>query len=150
MVVTLRDWRGEAITVAITNLRVTRDATDEGGSAIEIGAPVAQGGGVFRVPLTPAIDGADALRITAEFAGRPVTLSPLPVAVVRRGCDGVDFNQDNVFPDLVDAVLFFDAFAGGACPAFTTCNDIDFNNDGVWPDLEDVRKFVEVFGGGGC
>jgi hypothetical protein len=150
LIVTLRDWRGQPITVAIANLRVTRDAGDEDGSSVVIGAPVALGGGVFRVPLTPTIDGADALRVTAEFSGRPVTLSPLPVAVVRRGCDGVDFNQDNVFPDLVDAVLFFDAFAGGACPAFTTCNDIDFNNDGVFPDLEDVRKFVEVFGGGGC
>ncbi|MFN7316674.1 MAG: hypothetical protein ACK5ZG_09300 [Phycisphaerae bacterium] len=63
------------------------------------------------------------------------------------GCDDIDFNNDEVFPDDQDVVDFFNVLAGGDCPA---CNDIDFNNDEVFPDDQDVVDFFNVLAGGEC
>jgi hypothetical protein len=63
------------------------------------------------------------------------------------GCDDIDFNNDEVFPDDQDVVDFFNVLAGADCPA---CNDIDFNNDDVFPDDQDVVDFFNVLAGGEC
>jgi hypothetical protein len=63
------------------------------------------------------------------------------------GCDDIDFNNDEVFPDDQDVVDFFNVLAGASCPA---CNDIDFNNDEVFPDDQDVVDFFNVLAGGEC
>jgi hypothetical protein len=64
-------------------------------------------------------------------------------------CNDIDFNNDQVFPDLADVVDFFTVFGGGDCPT-TSCDDTDVNGDGVFPDLVDVVKFLDLFGGGQC
>ena len=66
---------------------------------------------------------------------------------VATGCDDIDFNNDEVFPDDQDVIDFFNVLAGGDCPA---CNDIDFNNDDVFPDDQDVIDFFNVLAGGEC
>ncbi len=63
------------------------------------------------------------------------------------GCDDIDFNNNDVFPEDQDIVDFFDVLAGGDCPA---CNDIDFNNNGVFPEDQDVADFLNVLAGGEC
>jgi hypothetical protein len=64
-------------------------------------------------------------------------------------CDSLDFNQDQVFPDLQDALDFIAVYGGGNCPT-AQCNDIDFNNDEVFPDGQDLIDFFAVFGGAPC
>jgi hypothetical protein len=56
-------------------------------------------------------------------------------------CDGLDFNNDCLFPDSADAVAFVDVFAGGTC---ATWKHVDFNNDGVFPDVTDVAAFLNT------
>jgi hypothetical protein len=63
------------------------------------------------------------------------------------GCDDIDFNNDDVFPDDQDVVDFFNVLAGADCPA---CNDIDFNNNDVFPEDQDVIDFFNVLAGGQC
>jgi hypothetical protein len=68
-------------------------------------------------------------------------------------CDGLDFNNDGVFPDAQDAEDFLAVLAGGpgACSAGVgICNDLDFNNDGVTPDDADLAAFLRRLGGGSC
>ena len=67
--------------------------------------------------------------------------------VVVAGCDDIDFNNNDVFPEDQDVVDFFDVLAGAECP---TCNDIDFNNNGVFPEDQDVIDFFNVLAGGTC
>lgn len=63
------------------------------------------------------------------------------------GCDSIDFNNNEVFPEDQDVVDFFAVLAGGECP---TCSDIDFNNNGVFPEDRDVVDFFDVLAGGSC
>ncbi|HEX2839244.1 MAG TPA: cytochrome c peroxidase, partial [Phycisphaerales bacterium] len=70
-------------------------------------------------------------------------------------CDDIDFNNDGLFPDVLDIADFLTVFAGGVCdgqqPGDTPCNtDIDFNNDTLFPDTTDIQSFISVFGGGPC
>ncbi len=67
--------------------------------------------------------------------------------VVVAGCDDIDFNNNEVFPEDQDVVDFFDVLAGAECSA---CNDIDFNNNGVFPEDQDVIDFFNVLAGGQC
>jgi len=63
------------------------------------------------------------------------------------GCDDIDFNNNDVFPEDQDVVDFFNVLAGADCP---TCNDIDFNNNNVFPEDQDVVDFFNVLAGGQC
>ncbi len=70
-------------------------------------------------------------------------------------CDGIDFNNDGLFPDTQDIADFLTVFAGGVCagqqPGDVACNsDIDYNNDGLFPDTQDISAFLSVFAGGAC
>jgi hypothetical protein len=67
-------------------------------------------------------------------------------------CDSIDFNNDDVSPDIQDIDDFLSVFGGGPCSTDPTpgCNDIDFNNDDVSPDIVDINAFLSVFGGGPC
>jgi subtilisin-like proprotein convertase family protein len=69
---------------------------------------------------------------------------PLP------GCDGLDFNNDGLFPDTEDINDFLRVFSGGTCSNAPNCSDIDFNNDGLFPDTEDINDFLRAFAGGPC
>ncbi len=64
-------------------------------------------------------------------------------------CDSIDFNRDELLPDVQDIADFLFVFAGGVCPT-PECNDIDFNNDTLFPDTADIEALLRVFGGGGC
>ena len=63
------------------------------------------------------------------------------------GCDDIDFNNNDVFPEDADVIDFFNVLAGAECPE---CNDIDFNNNGVFPEDADVIDFFNVLAGGEC
>ncbi|MFN7886156.1 MAG: lamin tail domain-containing protein [Phycisphaerae bacterium] len=115
-----------------------------GGDAVA--ADIASGTGSLTLVLNP-VDAA----VAATYAGvtnnryRGPSLVIFPGAPA--GCDDIDFNNDEVFPDDQDVVDFFNVLAGGECPA---CNDIDFNNDEVFPDDQDVIDFFNVLAGGNC
>jgi hypothetical protein len=66
------------------------------------------------------------------------------------GCNDLDFNNDDVFPDTGDIADFLSVFSGGACSNDPNCDSIDFNNDGVFPDTSDIEAFLRVFSGGDC
>lgn len=68
-------------------------------------------------------------------------------AAVPGECDGIDFNNDGLFPDTLDLDDFLSVFSGGPCSS-GNCNDIDFNNDCLYPDTKDIDDFREVFQGG--
>ncbi len=65
-------------------------------------------------------------------------------------CDPIDFNQDGIFPDVLDIADLLSVFSGGACSNDPQCGDIDFNNDTIFPDTEDIQALLRVFGGGTC
>ena len=62
-------------------------------------------------------------------------------------CDGIDFNNNGVFPEDQDVIDFFSVLSGAECAA---CSDIDFNNNGVYPEDQDVIDFFTVLAGGAC
>ncbi len=66
------------------------------------------------------------------------------------GCDDIDFNNNDAFPEDQDVIDFFTVLAGGECSAGNTCNDIDFNNNGAFPEDQDVIDFFNVLAGGTC
>jgi uncharacterized repeat protein (TIGR01451 family) len=78
-----------------------------------------------------------------------VALVRVPLPVVGTQCDGIDFNNDGLFPDTLDIDDFLSVFTGGACST-GTCGDIDFNNDTLFPDTLDIDSFLSVFAGGAC
>jgi hypothetical protein len=78
-----------------------------------------------------------------RYRGPSLVIFPGAIA----GCDDIDFNNDEVFPDDQDVVDFFNVLAGADCPL---CNDIDFNNNGVFPEDQDVIDFFNVLAGGTC
>jgi hypothetical protein len=65
-------------------------------------------------------------------------------------CDGVDFNNDGLFPDTADIDDFLSVFSGGPCSNDPLCGDVDFNNDGLFPDTLDIDALLSVFSGGPC
>jgi hypothetical protein len=83
---------------------------------------------VFRLAFTDGTSGAFLARLPA-------------------GCDDIDFNNNDVFPEDQDVIDFFNVLAGAECP---TCNDIDFNNNQVFPEDADVIDFFNVLAGGTC
>ncbi|HLP85934.1 MAG TPA: choice-of-anchor tandem repeat NxxGxxAF-containing protein [Phycisphaerales bacterium] len=80
---------------------------------------------------------------TLQTGGRGIFVASLPTA----GCDDIDFNNNNVFPEDQDVIDFFNVLAGADCPA---CNDIDFNNNNVFPEDQDVIDFFNVLAGSEC
>jgi len=66
------------------------------------------------------------------------------------GCDSIDFNNNEVFPEDQDVINFFNVLAGGECSAGNTCSDIDFNNNGAFPEDQDVIDFFRVLAGDSC
>jgi hypothetical protein len=115
-----------------------------GGNAVA--ADIASGTGSLTLVLS-AVDPA----VSATYSGitnnryRGPSLVIFPGAIA--GCDDIDFNNDEVFPDDQDVVDFFNVLAGADCPL---CNDIDFNNNGVFPEDQDVIDFFNVLAGGTC
>jgi hypothetical protein len=69
------------------------------------------------------------------------------------GCDPIDFNRNDVFPEDADVIDFLGVLAGGPCTvtdlSLPQC-DIDFNNNGVFPEDQDVLDFFNVLAGGSC
>jgi hypothetical protein len=63
------------------------------------------------------------------------------------GCDSIDFNRNDVFPEDQDVIDFFNVLSGATCPQ---CNDIDFNNNQVFPEDQDVIDFFNVLAGAEC
>jgi hypothetical protein len=84
------------------------------------------------------------------LSGPCFTIDGLPITFVVDQCDGIDFNDDGLFPDDQDLVDFLAVLAGGACSNDPNCNDIDFNNDGLFPDDSDLITFLRVLAGGEC
>jgi hypothetical protein len=82
---------------------------------------------------------------TLEF--RTTTRLLFTTAAAPVGCDDIDFNNNEVFPEDQDVIDFFNVLAGADCPA---CNDIDFNNNQVFPEDQDVIDFFNVLAGGTC
>ncbi len=81
---------------------------------------------------------------TATFRPKlTVTFTP-PVT-----CGDIDYNNDELFPDVADIEDFLVVFAGGPCSS-GNCDTIDFNNDGLFPDTDDIAAFLRVFSGGIC
>jgi hypothetical protein len=81
-----------------------------------------------------------------------VTLTGACFATTGPVCDGIDFNNDGLFPDTADIDDFLSVFSGGPCSTNPVpgCNDIDFNNDGLFPDTTDIDSMLSVFSGGAC
>ncbi len=84
--------------------------------------------------------------IFSTFAGNSQVIS---VRGFARFCDGVDFNNDGLFPDTADIDDYLSVFSGGPCST-GDCGDIDFNNDCLFPDTLDIDSLLSVFSGGGC
>jgi hypothetical protein len=96
------------------------------------------------------LDGTGGINVASATIGAgniTLTYSPVVSPCAPTGCDDIDFNNDEVFPDDQDVVDFFNVLAGADCPQ---CNDIDFNNNDVFPEDQDVIDFFNVLAGGEC
>ncbi|HLP85749.1 MAG TPA: hypothetical protein VK157_15470 [Phycisphaerales bacterium] len=93
--------------------------------------------------------GLSVLRLKSNSAAN-FTINAINVAPGAVGCDGIDFNNNNVFPEDQDVIDFFNVLAGGPCSPGNTCNDIDFNNNTVFPEDADVIAFFNVLAGAEC
>jgi hypothetical protein len=105
--------------------------------------------------LTLVLDIANSQQGTAAtYAGHAHALYRGPTIVVfpatGPSCDGVDFNNDGLFPDTLDIDDFLSVFSGGPCSNDPLCGDVDFNNDGLFPDTLDIDALLSVFSGGPC
>jgi hypothetical protein len=115
-----------------------------GGDAVA--ADIASGTGSLTIVLSavePTVSATYAGITNNRYRGPSLVIFPGAIA----GCDDIDFNNDEVFPDDQDVVDFFNVLAGADCPL---CNDIDFNNNGVFPEDQDVVDFFNVLAGGTC
>ncbi|MFO0830815.1 MAG: hypothetical protein U0637_03120 [Phycisphaerales bacterium] len=72
------------------------------------------------------------------------------LVVTGGGCDSIDFNHDDLFPDTADIDDFLSVFSGGPCSNDPNCGDVDFNNDDLFPDTMDIDSLLSVFSGGPC
>jgi hypothetical protein len=125
---------------AAGDLRLTGDsACIDASNAAEVGAGNA-------VDLRGLPRRVDAPRTDTGIGG-----APLPDMGAHEfqpaGCDDIDFNNNEVFPEDQDVIDFFNVLAGAEC---TPCNDIDFNNNSVFPEDQDVIDFFNVLAGGQC
>jgi outer membrane protein assembly factor BamB len=109
-------------------------------------------------PINPARDDRAAVIASLPSGGMVVVgrsdggstgndLATVVLTPPRLGCDDIDFNNNDVFPEEQDVIDFFNVLAGADCPA---CNDIDFNNNEVFPEEQDVIDFFNVLAGGTC
>lgn len=110
-------------------------------------------------PQVPGLTLVSAVAVSANgqwitgTAVLPSGLRQTYVASIDRLCDPIDFNNDQVFPDIQDLEDLISIFSGGPCSTASSgghCNDIDFNNDGLFPDTDDIASFISVFSGGPC
>ena len=115
--------------------------------------------------LVVAFFGADTLATNDRFHVRPdaandnldlnvsLTTGLISGDCSPTGCDDIDFNNNDVFPEDQDVIDFFEVLAGGTpatCNPTVGCNDIDFNNNDVFPEDQDVVDFFNVLAGGTC
>jgi hypothetical protein len=107
------------------------------------------GANTFLPTFTGTVLGATAV-FRPLLSGPCFTIDGLPITFVVDQCDGIDFNDDGLFPDDQDLVDFLAVLAGGPCTNDPNCNDIDFNNDGLFPDDNDLITFLRVLAGGRC
>ncbi len=70
------------------------------------------------------------------------------VARIPRICGDIDFNNDGMFPDVLDIEALITTMQGSVCSP--PCDSIDFNADGQYPDTVDIDAFLRVFSGGPC
>ncbi len=96
--------------------------------------------GMYTCTVTPATQG---IYCGSETTA-PVTLT------AERFCDGIDFNNNLVFPEDQDVIDFLSIVSGGGCSPGNTCNDIDFNNNDVFPEDQDVIDFFNTLAGAAC
>ncbi len=96
-----------------------------------------------------AVAGEGEVSVLGDFSERGETTATLLLGSVP-ACDGIDFNNDGLFPDDNDLLDFLSILAGGPCSTGNACNDIDFNNDGLLPDDNDLLAFLRVLAGGEC
>jgi hypothetical protein len=134
MTITLRDWRGEEVSLPPAEV-VVEHASDSAGLS-EIEEVVDLGGGVYRVELTGPVSGTgqDVFRVAAMDEMRPVVVMPRPsIAVVE---SPADFDGSGSV-DIMDFLEFFDAFGDGRIEA-------DVTGDGVVDEL-DASFFLASF-----
>jgi hypothetical protein len=145
MLITLRDWQGEVVTTPAT---IEVNSSGPAG-AFTLGNAEVVEPGTYRVRVTPGPAEALAqLQVRVRVGSdRAVVLMPLPTLSVGAACDGIDFNNNQVFPEDQDVIDFFATLAGAPC---ATCSDIDFNNNGVFPEDQDVIDFFNVLTGQPC
>jgi hypothetical protein len=98
---------------------------------------------------TTTFDGQAGITVFIRVAGSAEGAFTLNVTQTGIVCDSLDFNNDEVFPDLQDLVDLYSVYGAGPCST-GTCNDIDFNNDGILPDSQDLVDYISVYGAGGC
>lgn len=70
------------------------------------------------------------------------------VARLPHVCGDIDFNNDQMFPDVLDIEALITTMQGNVCSP--PCDSIDFNSDGQYPDTADIDAFLRVFSGGSC
>ncbi len=85
------------------------------------------------------------INLDVATAGKFVQVNPI-------GCNDIDFNNNEAFPEDQDVIDFFTVLAGGACSTdpLPGCDSIDFNNNGAFPEDQDVIDFFNVLAGGNC
>jgi hypothetical protein len=83
----------------------------------------------------------------SEAGDTPLDMVFMLVGTSGPRCGDLDFNNDQIFPDLNDMINYIDVFGGGTCD---TCDSIDFNRDNIFPDIQDLVDFITVFAGGTC
>lgn len=93
--------------------------------------------------------GVHEVTLTVTDNGAAIDTDTVTVTIDPRGCGTIDFNRDEIFPDIVDLEDFLSVFAGGSCST-GNCDSIDYNGDGIFPDIVDLESFLLVFGGGTC
>jgi hypothetical protein len=148
-------WRGDGTTLALSRTGAFDSAAAFGvsgdGTAYNLrDYLISQGADVFEWELSDITEVSQNGRYLIGRGRSPegflesyiVELPALP-----GGCDDIDFNNNDVFPEDQDVVDFFNVLAGADCP---TCNDIDFNNNNVFPEDQDVVDFFNVLAGGQC
>jgi hypothetical protein len=103
---------------------------------------------------TWAFDNISSYNFTVELNDNitPLILAyqTITIALIPQGCDSIDFNNNQVFPEDQDVIDFFNVLSGGPCSPGNTCSDIDFNNNQVFPEDQDVIDFFTVLAGGSC
>lgn len=135
-VYTLRNVTDDATTISLASPQ----ALDTGSNPLLVTGGDVDGSGVFDViHLGPPPPG----RCPECLGGDNLFVLP----AVGQGCDTIDFNRNDIFPEDQDLLDFLDVLAGGEC---STCSDIDFNNNGIFPEDQDVLDFLNVLAGGTC